>query len=119
MKKISFEDHISKLDESILKMFAIPIINSAKNDDIEQLEYLENFYNEISPNINKLNSFKNKSIYVCFENNNFIDTYRSITLEDVLYIKDLSEIQQINITNFIKRIKENGSFEDLKKIFNK
>ncbi len=119
LKKLGFEKHLSKLDESVLKMFVMPIFNSAKNDDMEQMEYLVNFYNEIISNINKLDNFKNKSIYVCFDNNNFVDTYKSITLEDVLYIKDLSEIQKININNHIEMIKNHGSFEDLKKYFNK
>lgn len=119
LKKLGFEKHTSKLDESVLKMFAIPIFNSAKNDNTQETEYLERLYNEIASNTKKMDNLKNKSIYVCFENNNFINTYRSITIEDVLYIKDLSEIQKINIKNHIEMIKNNGSFEDLKKHFNK
>ena len=119
LKKLGFEKHTSKLDESILKMFATPIFNSAKNDDTKETEYLESLYNEIASNTKKMDDLKNKSIYVCFENNNFINTYKSITIEDVLHIKEVSEIQQININNIIETIKNNGSFEDLKKIFNK
>lgn len=105
LEEIRFEKHLSKLDESVLKMFAIPIFNSEKNDNIEQMKYLVNFYNEIISNINKLDNFKHKSIYVCFDNNNFVETYKLITLEDVLYIKDLSEIQKININNHVEMIK--------------
>ena len=119
LKKLGFEHHIKKLDESVLKLFAMPIYDSVRNNNTVQTDKLVESYEDMVSRVNIFDILKNKSIYLCFENNNFISPSESISYEDLEYMKELAEIQLINIKISLERIKKEGTLEELKEIFKK
>ena len=117
LKKIGFERHTKKLDESVLKLFALPIYESVINNNTEQTDKLIEIHEFISSRVNVFNVLKNKSIYICYEDNSFISPSESISQEDLEYMKELADIQLINIKIFLEKIKKEGKLEELKGIF--
>jgi len=118
LKSIGFENHIKKLDESVLKLFAQPVYDSVLKNDTEQTEQLTEMYEDLKSRISEFNNLKNRSIYITHIDNNFVKPTESITIENVEYMKQLSEIQLINAKQLIERIKKEGTLADLKTKFN-
>lgn len=117
LKRIGFENHIKKLDESVLKLFAQPVYNSVFKNDSEQTELLTKMYEDLKIRISEFNNLKNRSIYISYIDNNFVKPTDSITIENVEYMKLLSDIQLINAGKFLERIKKEGSLNNLKTNF--
>ena len=95
----------------------MPIYESVINNNTEQTDKLIEIHEFISSRVNVFNVLKNKSIYICYEDNSFISPSESISQEDLEYMKELADIQLINIKVFLEKIKKEGTLEELKGIF--
>ncbi len=92
-----YRDHIIKLKEASLKLVSFSYYDSILQNNKENEDNLLNFYDNLKEKIPKLNNNKNKSIYLCFENNNFKKPSDNITEDDIFYIRAIAEMQLINI----------------------
>jgi AbiV family abortive infection protein len=117
LKSIGFEHHIKKLDESVLKMFASSVYNSAFENNTELTEKLTEMYEDLKGRVNEFNNLKNRSIYISHIDNNFVKPTDSISIDNVEDMKQLADIQLINAKQLLERIKKEGSLEDLKTKF--
>ncbi|WP_170164549.1 AbiV family abortive infection protein [Sinomicrobium pectinilyticum] len=117
LKKNGFEQHIKKLDESVLKLFATQVYTSVLQNNTEQTEKLTEMYEELKGRISEFNNLKNRSIYISYIENEFTKPSNSITLENVDYMKELAGIQLINIKQILQRIEKEGSINNLKTKF--
>jgi hypothetical protein len=100
-----YQKHIEKLKESTLKMFIIPFL---KVKSAEDEKVLLDSYDQMEKDISRLNSNKNKSIYIHFEGNDFKSPKDLITNDDLEYIRSLAELQLINIENLLNNFPKIG-----------
>lgn len=110
LKNQGYEKHISKLKESVLKMFTLPILNATENE----IEYLTKKYNEFFNDITSSDKKKNLSLYVSHKKNDFYTPSESIESFDVEKAKTLAEIQLATINKFLVYIEKDGGFETIK-----
>ena len=110
LKSQGYERHVSKLKESVLKMFALPILNASE----EEIDYLTKKYDELFADINFSDEKKNLSLYVSYKDNNFYLPSESIQQSDVDKAKILSEIQLDTINKILSHLEINGWFNTLK-----
>ncbi|MBS9773779.1 MAG: AbiV family abortive infection protein [Tenacibaculum sp.] len=102
IKTNGYENHIKKLEEATLKMMIIPVWNAIMNGDKEAEKFILNFYKSLKSNIDKYNDNKNHSIYLSYINNDFKLPKDLITDDDLHEIKELAEIQIINLEKLFK-----------------
>lgn len=116
LRKAGYDDHIKKLEESSLKLVSFPIYNSILQNNKENEKNLIDFYNNLLENIPKLNNNKNRSIYLCFENNHFKKPSDNITEDDIYYIRTIAETQLINIEkNVLNFINRDSNLKEMRK----
>lgn len=112
LKKQGYENHIEKLNESLLYMFKLPIFNSMVNENGET-DALLKLHEQFSEDIPKLNKLKNKSLYITFENNSFKSPLDFIDEDCVFKAKIFAEIQIDTMKKFLNWIEEKGGINEI------
>lgn len=109
LKEEGYERHIKKLEESTLKMFISPLMSSG----LDKFDEIEDRYNDIREKTTTLNDKKNESIYICYNNNEFKKPNDNISYADLKYIKELAEMQILNIEELLPRLpKQNENLKE-------
>lgn len=112
LKKQGYENHIKKLNESLLYMFKLPIFNTVVNEKGEP-DALLKIYEQFSEDIPKLNKLKNDSLYITFENNSFKSPSDLIDEDSIFKAKIFAEIQIDTMKKFLNWIKEKGGINEI------
>lgn len=112
LKKQGFENHIEKLNETLLFMFKLPIFNTIANQNGDT-EFLLEKYNQFLIDIPKLNKLKNNSLYITFENNFFKSPKDFIDEDSLFQAKTLAEIQIDTMKKFLEWIEEKGGINKI------
>ena len=114
LKKQGYENHIEKLNESLLCMFKLPIFNTLVNENGEPYDLLK-IYEQFSEDIPKLNKLKNDSLYITFENNSFKSPSDLIDEDSIYQAKTFAEIQIDTMKKMLVWIEEKGGISEIEK----
>lgn len=112
LKKQGYENHIEKLNESLLYMFKLPIFNTVVNENGEP-DALLKIYEQFSEDIPKLNKLKNDSLYITFENNSFKSPSDLIDEDSIYQAKTFAEIQIDTMKKLLEWIDEKGGINEI------
>lgn len=112
LKKQGYENHIEKLNESLLYMFKLPIFNTVVNENGAPDDLLK-IHEQFSEDIPKLNKLKNDSLYITFENNSFNSPSDLIDEDSIFKAKTFAEIQIDTMKKFLNWIEEKGGINEI------
>lgn len=114
LKEMGYTDHTRKLDKSVFQFIATSMYSASLGGRPDLIDQMEKLYDELIAETGNYDSDKNKSIYLNFQDNEFVKPIDNISKDTVDKMKQLSEIALLNAKLVVKTFQREGDFKDVK-----
>jgi AbiV family abortive infection protein len=111
LKKMGYTDHTKKLDKSVFQFIATSMYSASLGGRKDIIDQMEKLYVELILETSNYDANKNRSIYLNYEENEFVKPIDNISNETVEKMKQLSDIAIINAKMVVETFQREGDFE--------
>lgn len=114
LKEMGYTDHTKKLDKSVFQLIAMSMYSASLGGRSDLINQMEKLYEELILETGNYDDDKNRSIYLNFQDNEFVKPIENITETTVEKMKQLSEIALLNTKMVVDTFQREGGFDNVK-----